>query len=104
MGFGICQLRVGMGIATVKVMEVFWFCNWVAELVGDPRQCAGRKDGGNIAAHRRLVLLDEISRMPTDTLRLGHVFVSAKERRGEEKRGEWRGEENNKEEKRHERA
>jgi hypothetical protein len=69
MGSRICQLRVGMGIATVQVMEVFWFSNWVAEPVGDPRQCAGRKDGGNIAAHRRLILLDEISRMPTDTLR-----------------------------------
>ena len=90
MGFGICQLRVGMGIATVKVMEVFWFCNWVAELVGDPRQCAGRKDGGNIAAHRRLVLLDEISRIT-------QARTCVRQRKGEKRRGEARREERRRE-------
>lgn len=89
MRFRICQLRVGMGIAAVKVLEVFWFSNWVAEPVGNPRQCAGREDGGNIAAHRRLVLFDDISRMPTDTHRLEHALVSANERRGEESSECW---------------
>ncbi len=93
MGFGICQLRVGMGIATVKVMEVFWFCNWVAELVGDPRQCAGRKDGGNIAAHRRLVLLDEISRIT-------QARTCVRQRKGAKRRGEARREERRREEQR----